>query len=165
MTQLILFNIFNGLIVGAFYALMALGLSLILNLSGVINFAHGGFLAIGGYIAFSLSPYIGFWGALIGLIFLNPLFGFAVGAAAWAVSGALRDVGIDDGFMKELGETLKPGTAALCVLIRQMTKDKVLEEIKQYGGTLIKTNLCHENETKLREALASAQKAAGSPVT
>ena len=47
MTQLLLFNVFNGLIIGAFYALMALGLSLILNLSGVINFAHGGFLAIG----------------------------------------------------------------------------------------------------------------------
>jgi branched-subunit amino acid ABC-type transport system permease component len=42
-------NVFNGLIIGAFYALMALGLSLILNLSNVINFAHGGFLAIGGY--------------------------------------------------------------------------------------------------------------------
>jgi branched-chain amino acid transport system permease protein len=65
MTQLILFNIFNGLIIGAFYALMALGLSLILNLSGVINFAHGGFLAIGGYLAYSLIPYLGFWGALI----------------------------------------------------------------------------------------------------
>jgi uncharacterized membrane protein len=102
----------------------------------------------------------GFWGALIGLIFLNPLFGFAIGAAAGAVSGALRDVGIDDNFMKELGRTLKPGTAALCVLIRQMTPDKVVEEIQQYGGTLIKTNLCHENEAKLREALASAQKSA-----
>ncbi len=56
MTQLVLFNIFNGLIVGAFYALMALGLSLILNLSGVINFAHGGFLAIGGYLAYMLIP-------------------------------------------------------------------------------------------------------------
>ena len=64
MTQLILFNVFNGLIIGAFYALMALGLSLILNLSGVINFAHGGFLAIGAYLAFTLIPYIGFWGAL-----------------------------------------------------------------------------------------------------
>src|SRR6185369_17072153 len=63
MTQLIVFNIFNGLIVGAFYALMALGLSLILNLSGVINFAHGGFLALGAYIAYSLLPYTGFWGA------------------------------------------------------------------------------------------------------
>src|SRR5512146_2510077 len=65
MSQLLLFNVFNGLIVGAFYALMALGLSLILNLSGVINFAHGGFLAIGAYLAYTLIPYIGFWGALI----------------------------------------------------------------------------------------------------
>lgn len=64
MTQLLLFNLFNGLIIGAFYALMALGLSLILNLSGVINFAHGGFLAIGAYLAYTLMPYIGFWGAL-----------------------------------------------------------------------------------------------------
>jgi branched-chain amino acid transport system permease protein len=65
MTQLILFNVFNGLIIGAFYALMALGLSLILNLSGVINFAHGGFLAIGAYLALALMPFVGFWGALI----------------------------------------------------------------------------------------------------
>lgn len=65
MTQLVIFNVFNGLIIGAFYALMALGLSLILNLSGVINFAHGGFLAIGGYLAYSLIPYVGFWGALL----------------------------------------------------------------------------------------------------
>jgi branched-chain amino acid transport system permease protein len=65
MLQLILFNVFNGLIVGAFYALMALGLSLIVNLSGVINFAHGGFLALGAYLAYSLMPLLGFWGALV----------------------------------------------------------------------------------------------------
>src|SRR6202789_11584 len=65
MSQLLFFNVFNGLIIGAFYALMALGLSLILNLSGVINFAHGGFLAIGAYVAYMLIPYVGFWGALI----------------------------------------------------------------------------------------------------
>jgi len=78
MTQLVLFNIFNGLIVGAFYALMALGLSLILNLSGVINFAHGGFLALGGYLAYMLIPYIGFWGALIVSPFLTAALGLAV---------------------------------------------------------------------------------------
>jgi branched-chain amino acid transport system permease protein len=78
MTQVILFNVFNGLIVGAFYALMALGLSLILNLSGVINFAHGGFLAIGAYLAYSLIPHIGFWGALIVAPFLTALIGLAV---------------------------------------------------------------------------------------
>ena len=62
MTQLLLFNITNGLIIGAFYVLMALGLSLILNLSNVINFAHGGFLVIGGYIAYTITPYVGFLG-------------------------------------------------------------------------------------------------------
>jgi branched-chain amino acid transport system permease protein len=75
MTQLILFNITNGLIIGAFYVLMALGLSLILNLSNVINFAHGGFLVIGGYIAYSLTPYVGFWGALL----LSPLITAVLG--------------------------------------------------------------------------------------
>jgi branched-chain amino acid transport system permease protein len=78
MTQLILFNLFNGLIIGAFYALMALGLSLILNLSGVINFAHGGFLAIGAYLAFTLMPYVGFWGALVLAPILTALIGVAV---------------------------------------------------------------------------------------
>jgi len=78
MTQVVLFNVFNGLIVGAFYALMALGLSLILNLSGVINFAHGGFLAIGGYLAYVLIPYIGFWGALIVAPFLTAFLGLIV---------------------------------------------------------------------------------------
>jgi branched-chain amino acid transport system permease protein len=78
MIQLIALSIFNGLIVGAFYALMALGLSLILNLSGVINFAHGGFLAIGAYIAYSLLPYIGFWGALIVAPFLTAFIGLIV---------------------------------------------------------------------------------------
>ena len=78
MTQLILFNVFNGLIIGAFYALMALGLSLILNLSGVINFAHGGFLAIGAYLAFTLVPYVGFWGALVIAPILTAVIGLAV---------------------------------------------------------------------------------------
>ena len=78
MTQLLLFNVFNGLIIGAFYALMALGLSLILNLSGVINFAHGGFLAIGGYLAYTLQPYVGFWGALIASPFLVAFIGVAI---------------------------------------------------------------------------------------
>ena len=75
MTQLVLFNAFNGLVVGAFYALMALGLSLILNLSGVINFAHGGFLAIAAYLAYSLIPRVGFWGGLV----IAPLLTAALG--------------------------------------------------------------------------------------
>jgi branched-chain amino acid transport system permease protein len=78
MTQLILYNVFNGLIIGAFYALMAWGLSLILNLSGVINFAHGGFLAVGAYLAYMLIPYIGFWGALVISPILTAVFGLII---------------------------------------------------------------------------------------
>src|SRR5215472_6194044 len=78
MTQLLLFNVTNGLIIGAFYVLMALGLSLILNLSNVINFAHGGFLVIGGYIAYTITPYVGFWGALLIAPPITALIGLAV---------------------------------------------------------------------------------------
>src|SRR6476646_8516356 len=73
--QLLLFNAFNGLIQGVFYALMALGLALILSLNSVINMAHGGFLVIGAYLAYTLTPYLGFWGALIA----GPLLAGAIG--------------------------------------------------------------------------------------
>jgi len=78
MLQLVLFNVTNGLIVGAFYVLMALGLSLIINLSNVVNFAHGNFLALGGYFAFTLTPYIGFWGALLISPILTAVFGYVL---------------------------------------------------------------------------------------
>ena len=97
----------------------------------------------------------GFWGSLIGLMFLNPLLGLAVGASAGAVSGALTDVGIDDNFMKELGATLTPGSSALFVLLRNPSTapDKVLEELKGTGGTILKTSLSHEDEAKIQAAL------------
>jgi branched-chain amino acid transport system permease protein len=78
MLQLVLFNVTNGLIIGAFYVLMALGLSMILNLSNVINFAHGNFLALGGYFAYTLAPYLGFWGALLVSPLLTAFVGFLV---------------------------------------------------------------------------------------
>jgi uncharacterized membrane protein len=71
----------------------------------------------------------GFWGSLIGLIFLNPLMGFAVGAATGAISGALTDVGIDDNFMKDLAATMTPNSSTLFVLVRKSTPDKVLDEL------------------------------------
>jgi len=73
--ELLFFNAFNGLIQGVFYALMALGLALILSLNSVINMAHGGFLVIGAYLAYTLSPYLGFWGALVA----GPVLAGAIG--------------------------------------------------------------------------------------
>jgi uncharacterized membrane protein len=99
----------------------------------------------------------GFWGALIGLIFLNPLLGVAMGATAGAISGALTDVGINDGFMKELASGLTPGSSALFVLVRKATPDKVLEELQGTGGKVLKTSLTHENEGKLQAALSASK--------
>jgi uncharacterized membrane protein len=97
----------------------------------------------------------GFWGTLIGLIFLNPLLGLAVGAGAGAVAGALSDIGINDDFMKDLAATMKPGSSALFVLVRSMTPDKVLEELRGTGGTVLKTSLSHEDEAKLQAAISA----------
>jgi uncharacterized membrane protein len=97
----------------------------------------------------------GFWGLLIGTLFLSPLLGAAVGAAAGAASGALSDIGVDDNFMKSLGETLQPGTSALFVLVRKVTPDKVLEEIAPYGGTVLRTSLSKDEEAQLQEVLST----------
>jgi uncharacterized membrane protein len=99
----------------------------------------------------------GFWGLLIGAIFLMPIFGAALGAASGALGGALTDFGINDGFMKELAASLQPGNAALFVLIRKMTPDKVLDAIKGAGGVVLKTSLDHSKEQALRDALAGTR--------
>ncbi len=96
----------------------------------------------------------GFWGLLVGLIFLNPLLGAAVGAGAGAISGALADVGVNDNFMKQLAAQLKPGGSMLFVLFRSISLDKALAELEGTGGTIIQTSLSHEDEDRLRMALA-----------
>lgn len=102
----------------------------------------------------------GFWGTLIGLIFLNPLLGMAAGATAGAISGVLTDVGINDQFMKDVASGFKNGTSALFVLCRKATPDKVLAELEGTGGKVLQTSLTHEQEAKLQAAL-SALKSAG----
>jgi uncharacterized membrane protein len=98
----------------------------------------------------------GFWGALIGLIFMAPFLGAAVGATMGAVSGALRDVGINDKFMKDLADTMKPNTSALFVLVRKATPDRVLEELKGTGGKILQASLSHEEIDRLQNTLAEA---------
>jgi len=103
-----------------------------------------------------------FWGMLIGLLFLNPLLGLAVGATSGAIGGALTDVGINDKFMRDLSGSLEPGNAALFVLVQEVTADKVLKEIEGFGGVVLKTSLDETKEQVLREALQKAH-AAPSP--
>jgi uncharacterized membrane protein len=93
------------------------------------------------------------WGGLIGLIFLAPLFGMAIGAASGAVAGKLTDTGVDDNFMKELGAKLPPGGVALIALGHSDARDKLIERLKPYGGELIQTSLSTDDEEHLRAAL------------
>ena len=95
----------------------------------------------------------GFWGLLIGSLFLTPLAGVAIGAGAGALSGKLADIGINDKFMKDLGETFTPGTSALFVLVRKATPDKVLEGLKGFKGKIIQTSLTKDKEEELRKVL------------
>lgn len=100
----------------------------------------------------------GFWGLLIGLIFLNPLLGAAIGATAGAVSGHLTDIGLDDKMMRDVAQSFTPGSSALFVLFRRATPDKVLEGLKAFSGKgkVFKTNLSADDEEELRHALEEA---------
>jgi uncharacterized membrane protein len=95
------------------------------------------------------------WGGLIGLIFFMPLFGMALGAASGAAAGAVSDYGVDDKFMKQLGDELEPGSAAVLALVREISMDKVLPQIK-IPGKVIQSSLDNEAEQQLSDALAAA---------
>ena len=103
-----------------------------------------------------------FWGLLVGILFLNPLVGVAVGAGSGALAGALSDTGIKDAFIKEVGETLKPGTSAVFVLVRKMTGDKVLARLGSYAGKgrVLQTSLSEEQEARLRAVIEQGGAAA-----
>jgi uncharacterized membrane protein len=96
------------------------------------------------------------WGGLIGLLFLAPVVGMAVGAASGALGGKMADVGINDDFLKTLGEKLTPGSAALIILSQSNAPDKVLERVAKYGGEVIQTSLSNDQEQHLRSALGAA---------
>ena len=97
----------------------------------------------------------GFWGLLVGMLFLNPLIGAVVGAGAGALSGSITDAGINDDFMRDLGQKLKPGTAAVFVLARKFNAAKVVERLGDFRakGTILQTSLSHDDEASLRAAL------------
>ena len=100
------------------------------------------------------------WGGLVGLLFLNPLAGMAVGglvgAGTGALSGSLANYGISNDFVKKLGETIPVNSSALFVLVKSVTEDKVLAEIEPYKPRVLKTSLSNEDEARLKAALSKA---------
>ena len=93
-----------------------------------------------------------FWGMLIGLLFWMPWLGIAMGALSGALGGALSDYGLDDGFIKEVATTIRPGHSALFLLIREATPDKLVDALRQFNGKIMQTSLSKHDEARLREA-------------
>ncbi len=99
------------------------------------------------------------WGGVIGLLFFMPFLGAAVGGVTGAAVGSSTDVGVDDNFMRQVGENLKSGTAAVFLLVREATADKVVPALASYGGQIIQTSLSAEAEEHLRDLAKASQSA------
>ena len=95
------------------------------------------------------------WGTLIGLLFLMPVAGLAIGAGTGALAGKLADVGINDDTIKQIGSQLEQGRAAVFLLARSATVDRVIDAIKPFNPTVIQTNLTKDREEELVKALQS----------
>jgi uncharacterized membrane protein len=117
---------------------------------GKVNIKQANDLVTGGALSGS------FWGLLIGLIFFMPLLGLAMGALMGALAGKMSDYGIEDNFIKEVANQVKPGNSAVFLLIRKVTPDKVLAQMREFKGHVIKTSLTSENEAKVREAFGES---------
>ncbi len=118
-----------------------------------VTTTHGGATAGGG------AWWGGFWGLLFGLLFFVPFAGLALGAGFGALFGHLGEKGIDKAFQEQVRDQVKPGTSALFVIVEQVTPDKAIAALEQYGGTVIKTSLSDEDTAKLQQALNPQQPA------
>ena len=102
-----------------------------------------------------------FWGMLIGLLFWAPWLGLAIGAAAGALGGAVGDYGIDDKFIKEVGNSIDPGNSALFLLVRDVTPDKVMDELSKFDAKILRTSLSKSDEAKLKAAFGAEEEDEG----
>ena len=112
-----------------------------------VHTTHGGASAGGGAL------WGGFWGMLFGLLFFIPFAGLAIGVGMGALFGHFGEKGIDKAFQEQVRDYVKPGTSALFMVIDQVTPDKAVAALSQYGGTVIRTSLSDEDTKRLEEAL------------
>lgn len=122
---------------------------LVRTAEGKVQLHHMSHFTIGG----ALSG--GVLGSLLGVLLMNPVFavlGLAAGLVVGAISGAMSHIGIDEEFLTDLAGHLRPGTSALCILVRDHF-ERVLEEVKSFKGKVLHTPLLHTDEAKLKEAL------------
>ncbi len=98
----------------------------------------------------------GWWGLFIGILLGGPLGGALWGAGAGALWGKLVDLGVDEGFMKDLAERLEPGSSALFTLVRNVDPEAVLDELRRFDGQVLHTSLPEQAETAIHDALETS---------
>ena len=101
-----------------------------------------------------------FWGTLIGLIFLVPVAGLIYGGIIGAAAGGTSRLGIKDEFKKDFANLVQPGNSAIMAVVRRATPDKVIEELRPYGGTVLQTSLSEEAEEQLMDELHGKERRA-----
>ena len=124
-----------------------------------VHTSHGGASAGAG------AWWGGFWGFLFGLLFFIPFAGLALGAGMGALFGHFGEKGIDKAFQQQVRDYLQPGTSALFMVIEQVTQDKAIAALQEYGGTVIRTSLSEEDTRELQAALTPPAGRAPSPRT
>ncbi len=97
-----------------------------------------------------------FWGLLFGMLFFVPFLGMAVGAGFGALMGKLNKDTVDQAFIEQVREAMKPGTSALFLVVEKVTPDKAVEALSKFGGTVLKSSLSKETEEELQKALHGA---------
>lgn len=112
--------------------------------------------SVSGTAAFTAAGSVA--GMIVGAIFLQPWFGSVVGLASGAILGALRDLGINDQFMKDLGATITPGTSALCLLGSKAQLDQLGQRLGPLlkGCTILQTSVTKDREEEIRKMLDRA---------
>ncbi len=92
-------------------------------------------------------------GLLAGLLVGGPIGGLVGGAAVGAIAGALKDYGIDDDFIEEVSESLKPDSSALFLMVKNAKAEETLERLKPFKAKVLSTTLSEEQEQKLKKVL------------
>jgi uncharacterized membrane protein len=105
-------------------------------------------------------------GAVIGglLAFMFPLLGAALGAAGGAAIGASLDEGVDPSFVREVQESLQPGSSALFIVAREANLDALVPALEPYRGSLRQTTLSTVDRAAANEGLAGSWARPDAPV-
>jgi len=105
----------------------------------------------------------GFWGALVGVLFGGPLLGGVIGMTIGGLFGRKIDIGVDNNFIKEVGEHLQNDSSALFLLVKDTPLSVVAEALQGFGGTIHSATMSDEaldaferagTDTDVRDALA-----------